>query len=129
MANEYSQGTLTITKEASGLEGEDVVPAGTTFTVKNSDGTYETFTYADMELVDGVMSYVLESVPLDTTYSVEEADAEVTGYKLDTTIGDPVALSSTVLSGTIAVANEYSQGTLMITKEAKIGRAACRERV
>ena len=110
--NVYEQGSLTIKKSASGLVGDDVVPADATFTVKVGEETYKTVKYSDM--TNG--SITLTGVPIDATYSVVESGAEVSGYKLETSVSDPATLDSGHMTGEITVTNTYSQGSLSVKK-------------
>ncbi|MCR4622969.1 MAG: InlB B-repeat-containing protein [Clostridiales bacterium] len=109
--NVYELGSLTITKEASGLVGEDVVPPTTKFTVTGPNSYSSEFTYSQM--TEG--SYELTGLKLGQ-YSVAESGAEVEGYKLTTTVGQAVTLDADNMEGEIEVENVYSQTSLTLMK-------------
>ncbi|MCC2259144.1 DUF5979 domain-containing protein [Intestinimonas sp. CLA-AA-H199] len=75
--------TKTVTKDPATLPVD--IPDDTTFTVYDeTDTEYTSFTYADMTLVSGVKTMVLNNVPTGTYYVVE-TDADVPYYQLTVT--------------------------------------------
>ena len=92
---------LTISKTTTGA----TTPAGATFTVSSTDGTYtREFTYADM--TNGKIK--LEDAPAGKTYTVTESGADRNGYIRTTTYGGSVTLTESRPSGTLTVSNAYT---------------------
>ena len=115
ISNPRDTGNLTVTKVATGLEGNAVVPADATFVISGpSDFDPVTVTYDQFTN----NSYTLSNVPTGT-YSVTESGADVTGYDLTTTLPDPVAVTKGNTS-TLTVTNAYEKitATLKIIKTA-----------
>ncbi|MBE6115667.1 MAG: Cna B-type domain-containing protein [Erysipelotrichaceae bacterium] len=112
-------GTITNSREVAKLKltkvvvGDVTVPADATFTV-TGPADFGTKTVKYSEMTDNV--YDFGTVPTGT-YSVTEADAEVDGYTLKTTISDPVTVTNDS-SGELKVTNEYTRktGTLKLKK-------------
>ena len=109
IVNKYEKdmAKLKLTKEATGLQGTDVVPDTATFVISGTptaDVEFDdvTVTYADIK--DGNWSV---EVPVGT-YTVKESGAEVIGYTLETTYSEAAEVEKDG-EATLTVTNTYTR--------------------
>lgn len=128
-----AKGSLTFTKEISGLDttNAEAVWNQLSFTLSDGTKTIPIKKSAFMQNGDGTYTCTISDLDLDKNYSVTETNAELTGYKRTTTYqagvdkvtagSDTVAevtLTAVNTTGKLAMKNEYTEkkGALTLKK-------------
>ena len=107
VTNKFVDARIKLTKEATGLEGSDVVPDTAKFVISRTtedETEFEdvTVTYADIK--DGDWSMIVPA----GTYTVTESGAEVNGYTLETKYSADVTVKNSE-EGELTVTNTYTK--------------------
>ena len=105
---EATEGTLTVTKTVTGLQGTDCLGDDFSITLTMEDEATTSYTLLCEDAVEneGVYTWTVENVPFGT-YTVAEQQADVEGYELTATVPETFDFSAT--NATLSLTNKYNK--------------------